>query len=139
MNIINQLHSGLRDQTLFSGDAAMKELVQVRSRSNCWTKMESAVTQIAMGEDGEVGFLLYLDVLDVLLYHNIFLIFSQRIRLNTSFPFRGSRSAIFDKRAYSRSNRSFSGVLRPILYFPFYFLVLLLSPRTCVSWIVYQV
>lgn len=37
--------------------------------------MESALTQIAMGEDGEVWFLLLLDVLDVLFYHNIFLIF----------------------------------------------------------------
>ena len=36
--------------------------------------MESALTQIAMGEDGEVWFLLLLDVLDVLFYHNIFLI-----------------------------------------------------------------
>ena len=36
--------------------------------------MESTLTQIAMGEDGEVWFLLLLDVLDVLFYHNIFLI-----------------------------------------------------------------
>ena len=51
-----------------------EELVRVRSISNSWTKMESALTQIAMGEDGEVWFLLLLDVLDVLFYHNIFLI-----------------------------------------------------------------
>ena len=37
--------------------------------------MESALTQIAMGEDGEVWFLLLLDVLDYIFYHNIFLIF----------------------------------------------------------------
>ena len=37
--------------------------------------MESAVTQIAMGEDGEVGFLLLLDMLDVLFLPELFLIF----------------------------------------------------------------
>ena len=51
-----------------------EELVRTWSISTSRTKMESALTQIAMGEDGEVWFLLLLDVLDVLFYHNIFLI-----------------------------------------------------------------
>ena len=52
-----------------------EELVRTWSISTSRTKIESALTQIAMGEDGEVWFLLLLDVLDVLFYHNIFLIF----------------------------------------------------------------
>ena len=47
--------------------------------------MESALTQIAMGEDGEVWFLLLLDVLDVLFYHNIFLIFFLLLTLSLYF------------------------------------------------------
>ena len=52
-----------------------EELVRTWSISTSWTKMESALTPIAMGEDGEVWFLLLLDVLDYIFYHNIFLIF----------------------------------------------------------------
>ena len=50
----------------------------------------------------------------------MFLIFSQRIRTNISLPFRGSRTAILDNRAYSFNSRVLRGLfLAMILPFSF--------------------